>query len=290
MYNDFINREVTQSLEEGMETSAVTTDLAFHFETAEADYYEAKLRALAEDDRNSRGVEINRIGRAIVFSIQSRRQNPSVNRVMRFTSSDIEHLEICLKWVCDRADNIWFDATPSLVDKDVLVKLIDAGFYPARFGNTVYIVPQQHAFQPAPGITIQIVDLDNTQQLQAFAQVLSSGFGIPDHMLESTMKSSFLEYGGSGWCVHIAMFDEVPAAVAAMYTKGDTSSIDAMATAPNYRNRGCQTALLHESINLAARNGCRFLLSQVEPGTTSQNNMLRAGFRIAYTKLIYANK
>ena len=271
-----------------MEWPAVTKDLAFHFETAEADYYESKLRGLADDHQNSRGVEINRIGRTILLSIQSRRSNPSVNRVMRFTSADIAQLDECLKWVRDRADNIWFDVTPALVDKEVLDRLLDTGMTPSRFANTVFTLPQQHDDQPAPGITTQVVDINDDEQLRAFAQVLSSGFGIPDHLIVNTMTSSRLEYGGLSWKVFFARFDDTPAAAAVMFVKGNTCSIDAMATSPNYRRRGCQTALLHTCINHAARAGCRYLLSQNEPGSTSQNNMLRAGFRIAYTKLIYS--
>ena len=145
----------------------VTKDLAFHFETAEAEYYEAKLRALAENESNSRGVEISRTGRAILFSIQSRRNNPSVNRVMRFTSADLDNLETYLQWVRDRADSFWFDITPPLVDEDVMIKLVDAGLYPSRFANTVYTIPEQHDHQPAPGIATQIADLSDPAELKA---------------------------------------------------------------------------------------------------------------------------
>jgi hypothetical protein len=55
-------------------------------------------------------------------------------------------------------------------------------------------------------------------------------------------------------------------------------------TIPTQRNRGCQTALLYHRIRAATEVGCDLLVSQCMPGTTSQQNQLRVGFRIDGTK------
>ena len=55
-------------------------------------------------------------------------------------------------------------------------------------------------------------------------------------------------------------------------------------TVPALRGRGCQTALLQRRIHDAHQLGCDVLVSQCRPGSTSQNNQLRAGFEIAGTK------
>jgi hypothetical protein len=47
---------------------------------------------------------------------------------------------------------------------------------------------------------------------------------------------------------------------------------------------GCQTALLYRRIRDAALAGCDLLVSQCNPGTDSQRNQLRTGFRIAGSK------
>ena len=61
----------------------------------------------------------------------------------------------------------------------------------------------------------------------------------------------------------------------------------AMCTVPRFRNRGCQTALLRECIADAVESGCALMLSQTSSGSTSERNMLRAGFRVAYTKTVW---
>ena len=71
----------------------VTADLVTRLEAAEIAYTEAKLRASRDDDGNSRGAEIARAGHSVLLSIQSRRNNPSVNRAMGFTAQALEHLD-----------------------------------------------------------------------------------------------------------------------------------------------------------------------------------------------------
>lgn len=51
-----------------------------------------------------------------------------------------------------------------------------------------------------------------------------------------------------------------------------------------FRGRGVQTALLHHRLALAAAAGCDLATVQTQPGSASQRNVERQGFRLAYTK------
>ena len=57
-------------------------------------------------------------------------------------------------------------------------------------------------------------------------------------------------------------------------------------TLAEFRNRGVQTALLHLRLKLASDAGCELAVVVASPGSTSQRNAERAGFRLAYTKAI----
>ena len=72
-----------------MNDPLLTRELVLRLETCEADYNEAKLRALEGDDGNVRGVEHAQLGGTRLFSIRSRRQNPSYNRAMCFSKEDL---------------------------------------------------------------------------------------------------------------------------------------------------------------------------------------------------------
>jgi GNAT superfamily N-acetyltransferase len=55
-------------------------------------------------------------------------------------------------------------------------------------------------------------------------------------------------------------------------------------TRPSFRNRGVQSALLAGRLAEAQRLGCDLAIVHTEPGSASQRNVERLGFRLAYTK------
>jgi hypothetical protein len=56
------------------------------------------------------------------------------------------------------------------------------------------------------------------------------------------------------------------------------------ATVPELRRRGLQAAFLHERMRCAFDHGCDLAMIVAEPGSDSQRNAERKGFRIAYTR------
>lgn len=56
-------------------------------------------------------------------------------------------------------------------------------------------------------------------------------------------------------------------------------------TLPAYRSRGAQTALLGARLGFARSLGCSLAIMGAAPGSTSQLNAERQGFRIAYTRI-----
>ncbi|MBZ5532165.1 MAG: GNAT family N-acetyltransferase [Acidobacteriia bacterium] len=55
---------------------------------------------------------------------------------------------------------------------------------------------------------------------------------------------------------------------------------------PEFRGRGIQRAFLQERLRLAQQAGCDLAVTLTLPGTASQRNAERAGFRTAYTKVV----
>jgi len=58
------------------------------------------------------------------------------------------------------------------------------------------------------------------------------------------------------------------------------------ATVPGYRRRGVQSALIAQRLHEAALAGCEYAVVSTHPGSGSQRNMERRGFRLAYTKCV----
>jgi len=58
------------------------------------------------------------------------------------------------------------------------------------------------------------------------------------------------------------------------------------ATLPEFRRRGVQSALIARRLHEAALAGCEYAVVSTQPGSGSQRNMERRGFRVAYTKVV----
>src|SRR5262249_5311077 len=55
-------------------------------------------------------------------------------------------------------------------------------------------------------------------------------------------------------------------------------------TIPKWRRQGAQLALLGDRLRFAAENGCEIAMVVAAPGSASQHNAERRGFRVAYTR------
>jgi len=62
------------------------------------------------------------------------------------------------------------------------------------------------------------------------------------------------------------------------------------ATLPEFRRRGVQTALINRRLWEAAQAGCEYAVVRAMPGSESQRNMERRGFRVAYTKVVMVHR
>lgn len=64
----------------------------------------------------------------------------------------------------------------------------------------------------------------------------------------------------------------------------DVALLAGASTIPEGRNRGAQNALLLARLNFAAAQGCTLAMMCASPGSQSQRNAEKKGFRIAYTR------
>jgi GNAT superfamily N-acetyltransferase len=83
----------------------------------------------------------------------------------------------------------------------------------------------------------------------------------------------------------LAEVDGEPAAAGALFLHGGVALLAGASTIPRLRNRGAQRALLETRLQYAKEAGSDLAMMGAAPGSGSQRNAERAGFRIAYTRL-----
>src|SRR5262249_16508186 len=79
--------------------------------------------------------------------------------------------------------------------------------------------------------------------------------------------------------------DEQTIATGALLIHGGVALLAGASTIPEGRRQGAQLALLESRLNYAAEQGCDLAMMCAAPGSASQRNAERQGFRIAYTRI-----
>ena len=75
-----------------------------------------------------------------------------------------------------------------------------------------------------------------------------------------------------------------PIAAGSLSIANDVALLAGASTIPSARRRGAQFALLEERLRYGANHGCTIAMMVAQPGSASQRNAERHGFRIAYTR------
>lgn len=142
----------------------------------------------------------------------------------------------------------------------------------------------------SPGIVIERLDPADDDAARESAQVALRGFLPPggtiqeediaifrrslDHPCTTTFVAR--EAGGGRGIV----------AVGACEVRGEVAAIFGMSTLEAWRRRGIQQALLAKRITYAASQGARIATIGSRPGVATERNVMRMGFRVAYTKVV----
>jgi hypothetical protein len=88
-----------------------------------------------------------------------------------------------------------------------------------------------------------------------------------------------------GLPLFLAELDGMPIAAGALGLCDDVARLAGASTIPEGRKRGAQFALPDHRLRYAAAHGCDVALMAALPGSGSQRNAERNGFRIAYTRI-----
>jgi hypothetical protein len=83
---------------------------------------------------------------------------------------------------------------------------------------------------------------------------------------------------------YIVERDGAPIATASMGTHDGVALLAGASTIPSGRGLGAQAILLAARLAEARQRGCEIAMMVTEPGSTSQRNAERRGFRVAYTR------
>ena len=138
---------------------------------------------------------------------------------------------------------------------------------------------------PAVASTSLTVREAKAEDADAFARIACDAFDLGD----VAMPWLAALVGRPGWHVYMSFDEEKPAGTGVVYVEDDLAYFSFGATAPAYRGRGGQTALLRARIVAALDLGCRTMSTctgEAVPGDPqhSYKNIMKTGFEERYVR------
>lgn len=176
----------------------------------------------------------------------------------------------------------------NLADPEVTALLSGRGYRLEEFEN---VLGRPVGDEPAPVSDVQVRRADD---LTAWVNVVVEGFAHPDgegpvsheQFPADIVERAERDMEKAGATAYVALCDGVVAGGAMMRVAGSIAQLAGAATAPAYRRRGVQAALLATRLREAAGTGCEIAVVTTAPGSKSQHNVQRRGFQLLYTRAI----
>jgi GNAT superfamily N-acetyltransferase len=156
------------------------------------------------------------------------------------------------------------------------------GYRPIELSSVMYR-PVTAPVELSPGqATARVIAKD---EVQLWSEISARGWST-DHpeFKEFLLQLGVISAARSDSVCFLGEADGVPGAAGVLSLHEGVALFGGAATAPEFRHRGLQAALLRERMRYALEHGCDLALMVAQPGTASQRNAERQGFRIAYTR------
>lgn len=195
---------------------------------------------------------------------------------------EAEEVAALIAFYAERGSQPRVDVCP-YADRSLVRWLAEAGFVATDF-ETVLVqpLPAPEPSAPAAGVEVRLAVSDADRALWATLEARGFTEDVPTdahHVLARSIaiRPDVLPF--------IGYLDGEPAGTGMLTIVDGIAMFNGDATLPAARGRGVQSALLAERLRYASTTGCELGMIEALPGGVSERNQLRAGFRVAYTRV-----
>jgi len=201
-----------------------------------------------------------------------------------FAPPDDTRLDVIEEFLQSRGAPVFHEVSP-LAEASVLPLLARRGYRPVELTTVlcqVLPLPPTTRQLAADGIGVRRVGLD---EIDVWADTAARGWGETPALADFMRDLGIVTGRAVGTHVFLADRDGEPIAAGAMHIRDGVALLAGASTIPAARRHGAQAALLQARLRYAAVQGCDLAMMCTAPGSASQRNAERRGFRIAYTRI-----
>ena len=179
---------------------------------------------------------------------------------------------------------VFHEVSPQ-ADPTALALLNERGYQPIEFSSVMFRPLARDAQFSVASNTNLTARLISADEHEGWAQTMTEGwrefFADGASLYELALVSAGRAHGAN----FIAELQGQPIATGSLNICESVVLMAGASTIPSARNQGAQRALLEARLRYAIEQGCDLAMMCAAPGSASQRNAERQGFRIAYTRI-----
>ena len=264
-----------------MEYPLLSLELAREIELAEAEAAVACAERLVAAHGNGAGAIASVAGGYAVYCGANSPVTQAVGLGLNgaVSKEEFDRLE---EFYFSRKEMVRVETCP-MVDGSLIEQYRERGYHVSEFSNVMVRPVEKSAAGALPdGMEIRKV---GDGEIDLWTLTVAQGFAEHFPVTQEILSVMRLFADGKNTECFFARVDGKIAGGATLALRGRIAGLFGASTLPAFRNRGVQTALLHARMQRAAEQGCELAMSLALPGSASQRNITRRGFRTLYTRV-----
>lgn len=194
------------------------------------------------------------------------------------TSIELDQIEAFYR---NRGAPVCHEVSP-LAGVELAAALTARGYRPIEFTSVMHRPVEAAASDLNPAVTTR---RPAAGEESLWSRLSAEGWGDNPALREFLLDLGVVVAATAGSIAFLAECDGQPIATAVLRCDDGVALFAGASTIPNARNQGAQRALLEARMTYAAGAGCDLAMMCAAPGSSSQRNAERQGFRIAYTRI-----
>ena len=191
------------------------------------------------------------------------------------SAADMDTIE---HFFADRGAAVFHEVSP-LAGIETIDVLVGRGYRPVELTSVMYQPIEKRAAEAIAAPRARIASHD---EIETWAETVAEGWA--EFAEVAPLMRSLARVSANAHIPFLAELEGRPIATGALAIHDGTALLAGASTVPGQRRQGAQNALLAARLSYAAEQGCDLAMMGAAPGSASQRNAERQGFRIAYTR------
>lgn len=158
----------------------------------------------------------------------------------------------------------------------------ERGWTPENFENVLARPLRGEDDWSTPDVEVRVC---TPEERDLWARVVAVGFAAPQLPTRAELDLGHIVAARDGAVLFLAWVDGEAVGTGELVVDEGVGWLSGDTTLPPYRGRGVQRALQTERLRVARDAGCDLVATESVPGSVSQRNMERLGFRVLYTRV-----